>query len=116
MICRSLANITSLSSLKLEFSGQIPADSFKRVADAIGSLYRLKKVRLDFSLYSMFTRTSATEADCFWVSESIKRLDECIILKINFSDCEFGDTTMRILVNNIIGFKNLNCLEITAVR
>lgn len=50
MICRSLASIGTLSSLRLEFSGQLPADCFKRVADAIGSLVKVKKLRLDFSL------------------------------------------------------------------
>ena len=52
--------------------------------------------------------------DCLTVVDSFKRLAECMILKVNFSNCEFGDMALRFMLSHLIGYKNLKCLEIVA--
>lgn len=56
MICRSLSNIGNLSSLKLEFQTSLPSDCFKRIGDAISVLSKIKKLRLDFSMYKAYNK------------------------------------------------------------
>jgi hypothetical protein len=49
MICRSLSSVGSLSSLKLDFMNALPGDIFKKIGNALSTLVKIKKLRLDFS-------------------------------------------------------------------